>query len=128
MSKKIFGSWSNYEEIEPEWREYGSKTPIEGFPTEEELLFASYGGGCYEGDAHLIYERDGKLYENHGSHCSCYGLENQWAPEETSWEALAIRKRRGGTYDVFLSDHEQEARDAYWTLVDSRVQGDPRKY
>jgi len=30
----------------------------------------------------------GKLYENHASHCSCYGYEGQWEPEETSVEYL----------------------------------------
>jgi hypothetical protein len=34
----------------------------------------------------------GKLYENHGSHCSCYGFEDQWAPEETSIEYLQSDK------------------------------------
>jgi hypothetical protein len=36
----------------------------------------------------VIYEKDGQLYEVHGGHCSCYGLEGQWSPEETSKEYL----------------------------------------
>jgi hypothetical protein len=59
------------------------------FPTEREILYASYGG--YEGWAFVLFKRKGKLYEVTGSHCSCYGLEGQWEPEETSWAALAIR-------------------------------------
>lgn len=56
------------------------------------ILFASYDGGGYDGDAHVIFEDStGKLYEVQGSHCSCYGLEKQWNPEETSWEAIGIR-------------------------------------
>jgi hypothetical protein len=27
--------------------------------------------------------------------CSCYGLEGQWEPEETTWEALAMREFYG---------------------------------
>lgn len=56
-----------------------------------QILFACYKTGNYEGSALVIYEKDGKLYEVHGSHCSCYGLENQWEPEETSFEAIKIR-------------------------------------
>lgn len=119
---KVFGSWTSFAEIEPSWRGYDVETPIAGFPTEDELLFASYGGASYEGDAFVIYERDGKLYEVHGGHCSCYGLEGQWEPEETTWAALAARKRPSpGEYHYHhLSDHDSEAVAAYWALVDSR--------
>lgn len=52
------------------------------------ILGAYYGHGCYEGDAHVIFLKDEKLYEVYGSHCSCYGLEDQWYEEESSWEFL----------------------------------------
>lgn len=52
---------------------------------------AWYGYGDYCGSSLVIFEKDGKLYEVNGSHCSCYGLEGQWAPELTSWEALDMR-------------------------------------
>lgn len=55
------------------------------------ILFAAYKSEAYEGSALVVFMKDGKLYEVHGSHCSCYGLENQWDPEETSMEALKIR-------------------------------------
>ena len=42
------------------------------------ILFASYGQGGYEGDAWVLFEEDGKLFEVNGGHCSCYGLEGQW--------------------------------------------------
>lgn len=45
---------------------------------------AWYGYGYYDGEACVIFERAGKLYEVNGSHCSCNGLEGQWSPEETS--------------------------------------------
>ncbi len=96
--------------------------PDPNFPTDEEILFASYGGGPYEGDAHVIYEKDGKLYEAHGSHCSCYGLEGQWSPEETSWEAINLRPRnQEDSYSNFLNDHGDDAREALWKLVDFRL-------
>jgi hypothetical protein len=56
------------------------------------IYLAWYGYGSYDGQSLVIFEKDGKLYEVNGSHCSCYGLEGQWEPEETSWEALAKRK------------------------------------
>jgi hypothetical protein len=59
---------------------------------EEEVLFASYGGGCYDGFAIVLFQRDGKLYTSEGSHCSCYGLEGQWEMIETTKEILSKRE------------------------------------
>ena len=55
------------------------------------VFFADYTYEDYSGSATVIFEKDGKLWEVNGSHCSCYGLEGQWQPEETTWEAIAIR-------------------------------------
>ncbi len=62
------------------------------FPTDDQILYASYEAECYEGYSYVLFERDGKIFEVNGSHCSCMGLEGQWKPEETSWDAIAIRK------------------------------------
>lgn len=56
-----------------------------------DILYAYYGYASYEGDAQVIFRKDGKLFEVNGSHCSCYGLEGQWEPEETSVTALLAR-------------------------------------
>lgn len=56
---------------------------------------AWYGYGDYCGDSLVVFERNGHLFEVNAYHCSCYGLEGQWKPEETSWDALAIRDLRG---------------------------------
>lgn len=68
-----------------------------------EILLASYGTPAYEGYAFVLFKRDGKLFEVNGSHCSCYGLEGQWEPEETTVEALRHRMKYGrlgsGGYD-----------------------------
>lgn len=56
-----------------------------------EILYAVYHDGDYCGDAQVIFRKEGKLYEVNGSHCSCYGLEGQWEPEETSVIALLAR-------------------------------------
>lgn len=55
------------------------------------FIYAQYEAAGYEGDSFVIFERNGKLYEVHGSHCSCYGLENCWEPTETSFQALMFR-------------------------------------
>lgn len=55
------------------------------------VYVAWYGTAPYEGSAFVLYEKDGKLYEVHASHCSCYGLEDKWDPEETTWAALKLR-------------------------------------
>jgi len=52
------------------------------------ILVAFYGCESYEGSAYVLFMKDGKLYEVCGSHCSCYGLEGQWEPEETSWDVI----------------------------------------
>lgn len=59
------------------------------------VLLASYNYECYSGDAFVLFEKDGKLYEVNGGHCSCYGLEGQWEPEETTVEALRHRMTEG---------------------------------
>ena len=59
------------------------------------ILFASYGTDNYEGGAFVLFERDGKLFETNGSHCSCYGLEGQFTPEETTLESLQHRLIEG---------------------------------
>jgi hypothetical protein len=56
-----------------------------------ELLYAGYTYEDYSGSAFVLYRKGDKLYEVHGGHCSCNGLEDQWEPEETTVEALRMR-------------------------------------
>lgn len=72
-----------------------------GFHDYEHIIFAQYLDGDYSGKAWVIYynSEEEKLYEVHGSHCSCYGLENQFDPELTSVEDLLERIARGGQSD-----------------------------
>lgn len=58
----------------------------------------------------FLFERDGKLYEVNGSHCSCYGFEGQWKPEETTLEYLKSDKcpfYAGGYDNNAESNHKQ---------------------
>lgn len=59
------------------------------------ILVACYDTPDYEGYAFVLYEENGKLYEVHGSHCSCYGLEGQFEPEETSVASIKHRLKEG---------------------------------
>jgi hypothetical protein len=68
---------------------------------------AWYGQGDYEGSAFVLFERDGKLYECHGSHCSCYGLEDQWSPEETTVDALDHFVEQGYWFSDYYDDGKE---------------------
>ena len=62
------------------------------------ICHAVYDTPPYQGDAAVFYYdiRDEKFYENHGSHCSCHGLEDCWDPEEINFSALFLRCEKGG--------------------------------
>ena len=51
-------------------------------------VYATYDCEQYEGYATVIFIQHGKFFEVHGSHCSCMGLEDQFEPEETTYEVL----------------------------------------
>jgi hypothetical protein len=59
------------------------------------MLFAWYGYGDYCGSAFVLFEKEGKMYEVNGSHCSCNGLEGDWDPEEVEKEHLLHRINEG---------------------------------
>lgn len=76
--------WSAYRESDTKAHELPRFQGID-------VLFASYTYESYEGDAFVLFRKDGKLFEVNGGHCSCYGLEGQWEPEETTIEAIEHR-------------------------------------
>lgn len=88
---RYHGDWTKFDDILKEY-------PLCGL-RDEEVLFACYDGGGYDGYARILFQRNGTLYEQVESHCSCNGLEN-WEPEPVTWEQLAMRKRDGYFYDA----------------------------
>jgi hypothetical protein len=83
---KVF--YENFASAEDVFREFDvSKEEQAGV----EFIYADYNTPAYEGDAFVVFVRDGRLYEVNGSHCSCNGLEGCWQPEETSPVALLSR-------------------------------------
>lgn len=73
--------------------EYEAK-PEDLTPYEILIAYESVGSwGCDSSSFFLLRnKKTKKLYEVHGSHCSCYGFEGQWKPEETSMEYLESDK------------------------------------
>lgn len=98
------GSWGDRDDVETDF----------GVAIHHEILLASYDQEAYEGSCLVITRLDGKLYESHGSHCSCNDLEGQWQPEETTLQALAHRLENAtiGMFGEF-----GEARDEMLKLV-----------
>ena len=92
MKTIYLGEFKNNEDIEKQF--------YQKIPKDIKILIANYGLGIYEGDAFVLYEQDNKLFEVNGSHCTCYGLEGQWEPEETSIEALRLIIKEGTKYQV----------------------------
>lgn len=82
---RFYGSFENCDDIE---NEFGIE-----LPPGMEIIYAEYNSGDYEGYAFVLYRQDGKMFEVNGYHCSCYGLEGQWEPEETFIEALRMKSK-----------------------------------
>lgn len=64
----------NYDSVTSQFRAGDIKEPT--------YVWAYYDIDGYEGSATVIYKQGRKWYQVYGSHCSCYGLEDQWKPEE----------------------------------------------
>ncbi|WLR94081.1 hypothetical protein [Shinella zoogloeoides] len=93
----LFGDWAG-EDIAAIIRDFDAPSEaLEGAV----IIAAEYTYEDYSGSAAVIYQAaDGLLYEVHGGHCSCYGLEGQWEPEEVPREALAHRFSRANPGDT----------------------------
>ena len=63
---------------------------LDGF--EVLIAYESVGDWGCDSSNWFLLRKDGVLYENYGSHCSCMGFEEQWAPEETSVDYLLSEK------------------------------------
>ena len=92
--------WSNREGViydfeEARWRDIDEQLETLKAYQDINILFGSYTYVNYSGDAWVLFEQDGKLYEVSGGHCSCYGLEGQWTPDEVLLEELEHRLLEG---------------------------------
>ena len=98
------GIFSNKDDVIQEFN-------IKGLDENIEILFAHYDYADYEGYAFVLFERNGQLYEVNCSHCSCYGLEGQWSPEETSVEELQHRMDNGNLGSGYQGNFVNELRE-----------------
>lgn len=75
-------------------------------PEPEQVIVADYTYEDYSGDSDVLYRNGDKFFYVSGSHCSCYGLEDQWEPEEYTRETLlgqierAESEKYGGFFKV----------------------------
>ncbi len=109
--EKYFGDWTNINDVKRDFFRDGSAFEWEqknevpaDFPSDEEVLFACYTYEDYSGSAMVVYQKGDKLFEVHGSHCSCYGLEGQWSPEETLAGALEMRTYLSSSFPSDAAD------------------------
>lgn len=114
-----FGNWKNKSDM---WADFSNDYTYESSgrvakdpEPEGEILLAWYGNGSYEGSAFVVFRNDGKLYEVNGGHCSCYGLEGQWSPEECTVESL----RKTGEFALRSDyyDATEEAKISFGELL-----------
>lgn len=78
-----------------------------------EILQAAYFTGSYEGDAAVVFRQNGQLFGVFAAHCSCYGLEGQWKPQEITLEGLrkelAFKVRYDCDWQAFAACFEDES-------------------
>lgn len=80
------------------------------------VLFAAYSNENYTGEALVIFVRKGKLMLATGHHCSCYGLEGQFDPEETDLAALKRMSDAGDGMFYFYKERIKHALFVFETL------------
>lgn len=65
--------------------------------------------GCDSSSFFLLKDKKSKkLYEIHGSHCSCFGFENQYTPEETTVQALKDRAAKKYVFSTGGYDYDSD--------------------
>lgn len=103
MEQVYFGEFGSWQDVMEQFQ-----VPEQDRPVPDQVIFASYDCPPYEGYANVIYRIGDRYFWAYGSHCSCFGLEDQWAPEEYSREQLIeVVQRRG---EFYLSENPEEAR------------------
>ena len=101
-----------FDSIEDIEREYQCK-----LADDTDVIIAWYLYGSYEGRSFVLFRQQGKLYEVNGYHCSCYGLEGQWLPEETTVKALRMRQMLDASQDYYYGGGK-EARNVLNRILD----------
>lgn len=80
---------------------------------EPDAVYAGYETPDYEGYATVVFRDGDKWFRASGSHCSCFGLEGQWEPEQFDPNTHFQAKAEGKRYIGGLSGFDNEAFDAW---------------
>jgi hypothetical protein len=93
-----------------------------------EIIFAHYSGhdspdeSDYEMWARVLFADTSKnpvqLYEVHGSHCSCYGLEGQWGPSPVTIQDIVNDLKMGNAWGT-----QQAVKDRMKQALSNRFPG-----
>ena len=87
------------------------------------VLYAAYEVDGYEGSAVVIYVNQGTFWHVSGSHCSCFGLEGQFEPEEMPLDVL-MRMVKDGSSSV-IHEHREGLAKALSILSDMDLENAP---
>ena len=87
--------WNTFDDMVNDFQDYCDRDKGNEEYSGVNVVLASYSYECYSGEAFVLFEENGKLYEINASHCSCYGLEGQWSPEEVDLKELEHRLLNG---------------------------------
>lgn len=91
------------------------------FNPEHLILYADYCYEDYSGSAYVLgYNvRTETFFEVHGSHCSCYGLEEQWSEEDCTVEELNELFNRRYAPAAYRSDYNKDCSDDFKNWLDN---------
>jgi hypothetical protein len=115
----LLNDWKGCEPVDvwrafQEYARWNDEVEPPVMPDNMEILLASYTYESYSGSAFVLFKQGDKLYQNYGSHCSCYGLEGQWQPEETSIVKLRNRVIQGKEgYELVYPYEKDSYRNLY---------------
>lgn len=79
-----------YSDIFKNWKDVQQEYRM-AEPEPDEVYFAGYSYANYNGESVVLYRRGESYYYVEGGHCSCYGLEGQWTPEEYESKELFLK-------------------------------------
>jgi len=118
---RYHNEWKNRQDVFndffPEWKQ-NNEEDMKTFPEDSAILFASYVHEGYEGDAVLLFVREGTMYLVTGAHCSCNGLEEYYDPEPTTWvELWQHHQLKNDSW----SGHGTRAAEAWNTMIGHNI-------
>ena len=102
------------------WEDVAGNFGIDETSNDKVVLFAAYDVDGYDGSATVVFVRNGTFYIVEGGHCSCYGLEGQWEPDEMPLEGLLRMTDEG--YGV-LHYFEKEFKAALRCVQELKIEG-----